>query len=209
MSLASCIIESRPLPNLVQIIREHLKFLPANTKLILYCSPANYTMLTEAFPRAATAVMPDEICCKNMESYNKLLTTPKFWEMLLPWDRCLIFQHDSRILRKGIEEFYPYSYIGAPWIWDKEDLAGNGGFSLRDPKIMLEICTKFERPHGLNEDLWFCKMMKEHNIGQVAPREIADTFSCETIFKLGTFGYHAISSWMNHQDCEQIKNQYQ
>jgi hypothetical protein len=56
----------------------------------------------------------------------------------------------------------------------------------------------------INEDVFFSCFVKE-----VAPREVCEKFACETEFRLGTFGYHAIDEWLTAEECKQIKEQYQ
>jgi hypothetical protein len=46
------------------------------------------------------------------------------------------------------------------------------------------------------------------NFGKLAPRSVCEKFGCETIFKLGTFSCHAIKNYMNHEQINEIENQY-
>lgn len=55
----------------------------------------------------------------------------------------------------------------------------------------------------LNEDMFFSRYVKN-----VAPREVNEKFACETVFKLGTMGCHAIDEWLTPEQCEQIREQY-
>lgn len=49
------------------------------------------------------AMTPESI--KTAGDYNRLLTSESFWANLEYANRVVIFQHDSGILREGIEEF--------------------------------------------------------------------------------------------------------
>ncbi len=111
------------------------------------------------------------------------------------------------LLRTGIEQFFEYDYIGAPWKWC-EEYAGNGGLSLRNPRVMIEVCTKHPRTDYRNEDHAICGSMYENKIGNLAPIEVSKTFSAEGTFNMGTLGYHAIRKWLTPEECEQIENQY-
>ena len=138
-----------------------------------------------------------------INDYNRQLTSPKFWEKLIKYDRVLIFQQDSGILKKGIEDFLNWSYVGAPWFngapWARKDRAGgNGGLSLRDPKEMLRVCHGWNPSKG-NEDVFFT-----HKCKNVAPYEICKKFSVETVFELGSFGYHAMSKHLSDQQVMEI-----
>jgi hypothetical protein len=143
---------------------------------------------------------------KTMIDYNKLLTNPSFWDHI-EYDRVLIFQHDSGLLKSGIEEFLQWDYIGA-WI---EKIPGcmNGGLSIRNPKVMYEICVK--HPYrGMqldgNEDIYFCNRMNE--LGYKLPdKETCNKFSVETEFEFGSLGYHAIDKY--HKSYKLILNQYE
>lgn len=129
MDLCAVIVETRPIPGLTSIIRRHLALLPKETKLFIFCSYKN-DYLISAFHEANHILLKDDIF--TMEDYNKLLSSIEFWSILTLWDKILIFQHDSMILRTGIEEFYQWDYIGASWLWTNK-YAGNGGLSLRNP----------------------------------------------------------------------------
>lgn len=201
-NLAAVIVETRPLGNLIQIIEAHMKMLPDYTKLYVFGS------------RNVFAFIREKIDCKfvliergmNEAKYNSLLTSKEFWNRIEE-ENILIFQHDSMILRKGIEEFYEWDYVGAPWKF--QTTGGNGGLSFRHKSAMLKILNSEPKYnysiHG-NEDCYFSNRMLQE--GNIAPREVCSKFSCETIFQLGTFGYHAIEKHLSKEQCEQIKNQY-
>lgn len=205
MKLAAVIVETRDLPNLKEIIDSHMSFLPNDTQLIIYHSLKNI-YLRVVFPEANCVLLEYKI---DHYSYNSLLTSKRFWEDLFEYDRVLIFQSDSMLLREGIEEFINdgADFYGAVWAWNKEYI-GNGGLSLRNPKIMYKLLCLFERTSSLNEDHWFCKKMFENNIGKLATKEMAAKFSVEAVFSLNSFGCHAISRYFDKEKCNLIKNQY-
>ena len=60
-----------------------------------------------------------------------------------------------------------------------------------------------------NEDVLFCNYMIQSRIGNIAPRYVCEEFACETMFKLGTIGVHAIEKWLTEEDCKQILSQYE
>ena len=193
---AAVIIETRNYARIPEIVEDHLKYLPG-FELVVYCSKNNIKHF-------------DQFNCQkyfvnvnNLSDYNRLMTSLNFWDKLKKFNRVLIFQTDSRILREGIDEFLGYSYIGAPWKF--QDHGGNGGVSVRNPKTMIEIIKKTPYNPFLGfEDVYFSNHIKEG----LAPREVCRKFSCETIFEMGTFAYHAIETHLNHEQVEKIKNQY-
>ena len=171
-------------------IREHQKYLP-NDWVVIHQKP----------PYAGGVYY-----IKTPMVYNNILTNPNFWRGCI-YDRVLIFQHDSGLLKQGIEEFLEWDFIGA-WI---HNIPGcmNGGLSIRNPKVMYDICVK--HPYkGMavdgNEDIYFCNKMRE--LGYKMPdKETCNKFAVETEFEYGSVGYHAIDKY--HRNYELILNQYE
>lgn len=199
--LAYLIVETRKV-NLIKIINDHLRFLPEGDLFIRH--GREHRFLKTIFPKANIVEILSEF---NENSYNRILVSDLFWKQFLDYDRVLIFQHDSGILREGIEEFMEFDYIGASWAWNSE-FPGNGGISLRNPKIMHEICTKFPWNGQLNEDHWICMHMHQFKIGKLATIEEADKFSVEQKAIMGSWAYHALNKWHPEETCNKILNQY-
>lgn len=143
--------------------------------------------------------------------YNFLITNPSFWEQLKKYEYVLIFQHDSGLLHKQVDQFVKagYDYYGAPWKVDaswanKDRSGGNGGLSLRKVQSCTKLVnTKPYHPRYGNEDVYFSRLLPN-----VAPYEWCKKFSVETDFKLDTFGYHAINKHLTRKEVGQIMNQY-
>lgn len=180
--LAAVIVENRPNINLNEVIERHMKFLPDYTKLYVI----------------------NDVPVSNIEDYNKLLTSVEFWHGIKE-ENILIFQSDSALLRTGIEEFYQWSYVGAPWKFQYN--GGNGGLSFRKKSAMLYVLEHFNRKEGVNEDIFFCNCLQACS-KNLAPRSVCLQFSCETIYQKGTLGYHAIEKYLSTEEINQIKNQY-
>jgi len=184
IKLACLIVDNRDI-DFQPIYDRHYKHLPKGTPFIRYQSSITSTI----------------------EGYNSLLTTAHFWQEFFTYERILVFQHDSGLLRSGIEQFYPYDYVGAPWKFQEH--GGNGGLSLRNPKVMAEICSRYPRQNKKeNEDVYFSNAMFHHKIGNLAPRSICEQFSVETIYRLGTLGWHAIDKYMSEKQVNDIMTQY-
>lgn len=149
-----------------------------------------------------------EIDSMNERKYNELLTSTKFWSQFLDYRRILLFQHDSVMLRKGIEEFLdmPFGYYGASFWF--QPCGGNGGSSLRDPKLMYEICSKYKWDGYMNEDIYFSNTLCRDYPDRMAPKEVNERFSVESVFKLGSLFTHCPEKWLTKEECELIKNQY-
>lgn len=182
MKLLALIVDNRNI-DFNPIYERHIKHLPSNTNVIHYKPQIN-----------------------SIADYNLLFTSAKFWDKFIGYDRVLIFQHDSGLLRSGIEYFYPYDYVGASWKFQQH--GGNGGLSLRNPKIMSYICNNFTYNKKENEDVYFSNIMHKHNIGNLAPRNICQLFSVETIYSLGSLGYHAIDKYLTDEEIKSVLTQY-
>lgn len=184
VKLAALIVDNRDM-DFAPIYKRHADFLPKNTPVIHYKTHETSTV----------------------HGYNKLLTDAHFWHEFINYDRVLIFQHDSGLLRGGIDVFYQYDYIGAPWQFQNH--GGNGGLSLRNPQVMQDLLTRY--PYRLtraNEDVYISNVMFHRKIGNLAPRSACSRFSIETIFELGTLGYHAVEKYHDPQRVKMILEQY-
>lgn len=200
--LAAFICETRIQPNLIQVINNHLKYLPSDTDLFIYQGEDQ-----RFFKKLYRNAHLTEVSSMSITEYNQLLTSPTFWQQFLGYQRVLVFQSDSMLLRSGIEEFLEmdYGFIGAP-IWHTVN-AYNGGLSLRDPKLMYEICNTHTW-EATNEDMWYCKIISEKYPKKLPPKEVCTRFSVESIFALGSLGVHSPQSWLTKEECEQIFSQY-
>jgi hypothetical protein len=196
--LAAVIVDTRRL-SLYQVITEHLFYLPKYTKLYIFSSEDN-RHLQEMLNCEFHVVEINDI-----KGYNKLLKSKNFWNKIKE-ENILIFQEDSRLLREGIEDFYEYDYVGAAW--DFYPFVGNGGLSFRHKSAMLKVLEVCNPKNDINEDVYFawgCNVLKLN----LAPVHVANKFSCETQFNLGTLGYHAIEKYLSLEQVNEIKKQYE
>jgi len=167
-------------PGAIDIALRHGKFLPKDTKCYI------------------------EKRLNSIEEYNKRLVSLDYWNQFTE-ENILIIQHDSAILRTGIEDYFEYDFIGAPIKWI-DFPAMNGGFSLRRKSAMIKVINSVPYVGG-NEDMYFCNGLKI--LGMNLPSKlVAQTFSCETIFNLGSLGIHAIEKYLTNEQINQIKTQY-
>lgn len=202
MRLAAIIIENRPSQGLKWAIDSVKKYVP-ECDLFAFGTGATH----KYFNGFTFEQLPNHP--QTLRDYNKLMTSHGWWERWNDYDRVLIFQSDSEILRPGIEDFLKWDYIGAPWLFQQH--GGNGGLSLRNPKTMKEIINKSPWQNAAvsgYEDVYFCNEMYNKKIGKLAPREICTKFSCEAIFQLGTLGYHGINNYLTNEQVKKIKRQY-
>ena len=207
MKKGAVIVETRIIANLFEIIQErHMKYIPNDWGLTIFLSEKNKHLVSkEMFDRDVKIII-----IKNdtfsVQDYNILLTSRDFWNSI-DYDKILIFQTDSRILRYGIEDFLHYDYCGA--VWSFQQHGGNGGFSLRTKQKMLDVINlkSYDCSTDGNEDIYFSNYLANVG-GNLAPREECQKFSVESVFSLGSLGIHAIEKWLTKEQCEQILNQY-
>lgn len=206
MTNGCCIIETRLIGNLQEIIQQkHLNFIPREWGLTLFLSEANkHLAQPHMFDREVQVfILPDYF---PEHEYNKLLTSVSFWEKL-PYEKVLIFQTDSELLKEGIEDWAKmgYYFIGSPDPRSTNEIMMNGGLSLRNVQWCKQICTLFPFFNEVNEDWWFCS----HLAGELLPTyDIAKTFSVETKFYYESLGAHAIDRYLSVEECKLIREQY-
>lgn len=94
----------------------------------------------------------DEEYFNNLNGYNKLLTSIKFFESFSEFKYILIYQLDAWVFKDELKYWCnrKFDYIGAPWFegWGnakkKSNIigVGNGGFSLRNIQTGINITKK-------------------------------------------------------------------
>lgn len=120
------------------------------------------------------------------QGYNTLLVQKSFYKNFTS-EFVLIFQTDSIIRHKIPDSLFEFDYIGAPWAHNPipETRVGNGGFSLRKVKVMIEFGRE-DLGDGDQEDLYFARRVKN-----IPNSDIAKTFSSEMITADDPVGIHS------------------
>lgn len=194
---ALALIETRINQRIDDKIHDHAYFLPDDWHKFAVVCERNHKETKLPY------ILIDEV--NSFNDYNRILTKADFWNNFLEYERVLICQADSGLLREGIDEFLKWDYVGAPWKFQEH--GGNGGLSLRNPKVMHEICLNHTWTLGMAyEDVWFSNIM--YGNYDLAPRCVCETFSAETIYRLGTLGYHNIGGYLSSREVQNIMNQY-
>ena len=149
----------------------------------------------------------------NFLDYSRLIIEDlhKYFET----SHCLIVQADSFVVNSDLwkDEFLEYDYIAAPWsdtiqvspdliLNMKENVVGNGGFSLRSHKL-AETTAKINfnslKFPIKSEDVVICHYLYKEMIKKgirFAPPELAAQFSMENVNHLygqdvnSVFGFH-------------------
>jgi hypothetical protein len=128
----------------------------------------------------------------NPEQYSGLLTSLDFWNKL-SGEKILIYQEDTIIFNSNYSEYLKWDYIGAPWPLsynNNSNHVGNGGFSLRTKKVMIQAIETKTETNVHPEDVFFSKVILDNNLGQIPDRFIAHTFSSEYTRYDKPFGGH-------------------
>ena len=245
--LAAFIIEDRFFEDFGKICSEHFKHLPKDTDLFVYTSDEHVEKYTEQLKKykLTATFMPynqnqetpisikyipglsqilEDTRMKSLFNMCMVMTTPDFWKDYFDYERVLVFQRDTAILRGGIEGFFDYDYVGAPcYNFVRDQTIQNGGLSLRNPRVMEYICRMYGWRTDLQdlmvvgqyssasffaEDIFFCLRMVKHNAGKLAPLDVSQRFSVESRFQLGTLGYHRIDAYLTEDEQKQVKEQY-
>lgn len=150
----------------------------------------------------------------NRDTWNALVLSLEIWEQV-HGERVLIFNTDTGIKRSDFLRYMHFTWIGAAWDkspnGDPRLFQGNGGFSIRDPKPLVEIIKNSnlspEEAANANtrpEDVFFCARLV--NMGAVLPSwDVANMFSTEGWHSQPpwTVGFHAACVW-----CPESKTVY-
>jgi hypothetical protein len=169
--------------NLIPLILHYHALLGPSWPIIFYTSPL--TLQTHLSPstsaiwnravlegRIEIRTIPEEFNLTSRNGVNLYLSRPWLWEQLAPATHVLVFQADAILCgnaRKTMDDF-----IAEKWDWIAAPLSGsehfyNGGLSLRNRSMILEILSKPENnwedetKDGSwtlgGEDVWFSRKM--------------------------------------------------
>jgi hypothetical protein len=203
MKYASIIVETRDMDELPALIDAHISKLPDTFDHYFYGSSFNQHLLEQISDDVKFINTGDKQF--DQLRFNMLLTSPDFWTQYTDYERVLFYQTDSMIFREGVEEFLQWDYVGSAWKFQEH--GGNGGFSLRNPRVMKRLCTEYTYTFDRNEDVFFCNLM--HDLDEnLAPREVCEKWGVEAVFSLGTFGGHAWWKYLTEEQCQIVKHQY-
>jgi hypothetical protein len=186
--LVAVIVECRPLPYLITVIKTVMYYLGNKWSLQVFHGLEHEAELKGEM-KSWGNVHFESMGINNITKieYNNLLKSPSFWERV-KGEKVLIFQSDSILLRNGIEEFLKYDYIGAPWLKPKENsYVGNGGLSLRTKDVMLKIAKEHTDDNDPQEDIFFIKYLNDYNVADI---KTAMKFSVEDVYFPNPLGLH-------------------
>ena len=205
------LVEYRCFPHVEFIIRNNINKLGSKWSHTIVCGNLNYSFMLDICGKISKniKVIKTNYDGLNQSTYSKFLASLDFWSLLIG-EKILIYQEDSIIFKTNIEDFLAFDYIGAPWPLEQNDNAkgvGNGGFSLRTKKCMINVINQIAIEETyysvstknfmiknnmtvLPEDVYFSKNIIDFNIGKVADFKTAFNFSTESIVNVSSFGGH-------------------
>jgi hypothetical protein len=141
--------------------------------------------------------------------YNKFVKSPLFWSRFRPEAKVLLFNTDTILLRKGIDDYLKYDFISSPLSYNntgtdptakeylkesyiysdiiyKDDVISSagmgigGGISLRTAGIMYKISKAFADDNNEDESHFFLKHQHSEKYGfKVADRQTSYEFAWE------------------------------
>jgi len=147
----------------------------------------------------------------DSKQLNDLLASSTVvWDAVIG-DKLLLYQTDSTLCSNSlhhINEFVSYDYVGAPWIFWRQKLGGNGGLSLRNRTLMIDCVVNRSaegmllRRKGFQEDSYFSQCVTER--GRMPDNQIAMHFSVETLFYARPFGVHKPWEHIRHTEWSRL-----
>lgn len=219
-ALECIIVEPRCHANLAAVLKNTSCMLPY-AALTVYHSKENESLIYDILGNDVGNIKMKCFTDGNINrrQYCDLLCDPQFWDDVKS-PKALIFQTDSGIRKNSILRFMEFDYIGAPWSWpirgDEHIYVGNGGFSLRAPGLMKEICKNFsrdpsypEKDLGEPEDIFFARTIVNVNHACLPTFEEASAFAVEHNRHPDPFGFHQayafhpndmVERWMRDTD---------
>ncbi|KUI63183.1 hypothetical protein VP1G_10304 [Cytospora mali] len=199
------IIETDMISNLIPIMLHFATVLGPAWGMILFTLEDRWTQpLSPAFQRFIDAgrievrFLPADTQLSNSQAVSKFLASPWIWEQVQAAKRVLLFQSDSILCSKSeatVEDYFRYDLIGAP-IAEQYGQGYNGGLSVRNPRVFLEIAREVDfstSGHEFEDQFFYGEILKRG--GSLAGVEVAKTFSVETIYYETPLGYHQPQRW--------------
>jgi hypothetical protein len=212
------LFESRYTNNIELLLRQISRFLTNDWSVILYVTKEVYESYVALCSRLGNGiqVVMTTYQLQNVIDYNNIMLDLSFWKTLSSFSKVLIFQTDTMMYRYGIEQFYSYDYVGAPWPKELNcaSLVGNGGFSLRTISAIIdclsnrdEISINHYLQYDLNlerlggqhpEDITFSQGMLQRGYN-IASIDYATYFSIETTnYHSQCIGSHQLEHFNNN-----------
>lgn len=164
------LIEFNEYPHIEFIIRYNMSILENKCKYTVVCGNKNYNMIKK-FKINNLNIIKKPVDNLDVDEYNLMLSDKNFWEDF-SCDHILICNSKTLVFSNNIDDFIKFDYIGAPWLKPKNQkfFQGDGNFSLRNRKKIINICEKYnikEMPDNLKP----LNIMNKMNL-RVCPEDV-------------------------------------
>ena len=200
--------------NVVSIIITLFNLQDNKWSVVFFGSNKAISYMKEIFRDSIEYIHEDRFEKKKfgIELYNDFMKDTKTWESLHKYEKCLVIQDDSAIIKRGLEDsvfMNSCDYVGPVWADEEYNseikskcghLCGNGGLSLRTIQIMKNITSTFKdfknelfnkNLQPIPEDVFFAKYVKK--VGVIMLNDsINKKFGCEQVKCMEAFGYHKV-----------------
>lgn len=134
----------------IESVNQCLNVLNAYSIIFIYPNGLNLEFYKSNFPSIDKYTCFDEKYFKSIKGYNELMLSPMFYKAFETFQYMLVYQTDCYVFKDELLEWVQkkYDYIGGIWFenfhGNPEEGAtlwypGNGGFSLRKVKKMIQI----------------------------------------------------------------------
>jgi hypothetical protein len=196
------IIEPREHPLLEKVLRNFIFLLSGKGWGFIICHGTKNETYVKNITKNWSNIILHNTSYQDLPGrvYNELMLSIHFWEALQRYgcQTALIFQTDVVLLNNNIDPFLRYDYVGSPWnpsfkwpIIKCKIFVGNGGFSLRNVKSIIDCLKKYKKEinYATSEDVFFSYYLNQL-YKRIPDLEQASKFGCETYYKHDPVGLH-------------------
>ena len=221
------LVEYRPLPHLEVLLRNMIYNLGNTWSYTIICGIDNFQQVNTFCKSISNNIKIIKTCDNNItqNEYNNRLCSHSFWDYFFG-EKILIYQEDTCIFKKNIDDFINYDYVGAPFGAQcvSPVNVGNGGFSLRTKSVMKQIIdacppetfeTKlsFVKNYKIKfeldlypEDIYYSQCIQTYSLGKISPHNVAKKFASEQVFTDDCLGMHCM--WFCNKNWEKYVTDY-
>ena len=199
------IFETRLSLSLILVIKNAIDILP-NFNLMVISTKSSLEFLEKIFGKIYYKVEVNKTKI-NLKEYSEVLRSKNFWSNIKE-KQVLVFQSDTLFLRNIKDnEFKDLSMLGAVCVnfHDNDKFAINGGFSLRNKNLMLELCENKVITSEI-EDIFYTEQIRKYYPEILPQINDCHNFAIESYGnKLTAKGIHGTDKYyMTNNDYKEI-----
>jgi hypothetical protein len=174
------ILDTRLSLSLILVIKNAIAKMP-NFNLMLISTKETISFIEKIFGKFPNKIEINKNKI-NLKEYSKILLDQNVWKKIKE-DRVLIFQSDTIILRNISDKEFPKLSMLGPVCFDLQNekkFMMNGGFSFRNKKLMIELCTNKVISSDV-EDLFYTEQIRNHYPELMPSMQECNDFAIESI----------------------------